>query len=193
MTDIRRQRRAPEAGRAHSPRLVARRITFVLVAVLVFGVGGAIATWYAKGYRVWVVHTGSMEPNYMPGDVIIDAPPTGDYHRGQVLTFRHSDLTTDVVSHRVVGITSAGLIHTKGDANASADVWEIRPDQVQGRVIGKVPAVGYLLVFLRQPAGIGAIATVVFAMVLLWRMFFPPTLTESTSEAALEMSEVGSR
>jgi signal peptidase len=169
---------------------VARRVTFVLVALLIFGVGGAIATYYAKGYRVWVVHTGSMEPNYMPGDVVIDGPPTGDYHRGEVLTFRHSDLTTDVVTHRVTRITSTGLIHTKGDANATADVWEIRPDQVQGQVVTKVKYVGYLLIFLRQPAGIGAIATVVFAMVLLWRMFFPPTGSEPTSDAVEEMSEV---
>lgn len=151
--------------------------TFAAV-VLCAAVGTAIAL-YAKGYRVWVVHTGSMEPTYMPGDVVVDAPPTGRYHAGEVLTFRHSDLSSDVVTHRVTAVTAAGTIHTKGDANRSADVWDIRPDQVQGRAIGDVKYVGYALVFLRQPTGAAAIATVMFAIVMLWQLFFPATARSS--------------
>jgi signal peptidase len=148
---------------------------------VLFAIVGTAAALYVKGYRVWVVHTGSMEPTYMPGDVIIDAPPTGDYHAGEVLTFRHSDLTSDVVTHRVIAVTAAGTIHTKGDANRSADVWDIRPDQVQGRTIGDVKYLGYALVFLRQPTGSAALATVIFAIVMLWQLFFPASARPSAN------------
>lgn len=159
---------------------IGRRLSLGLLAFVLLGVVGTAVTLYAQGYRVWVVHTGSMEPNYMPGDIVVDRPPSGHYHRGEVLTFRHSDLTTDVVSHRVTDVTSAGIIHTKGDANRSDDVWNIRPDQVQGSVMFKVKALGYLVVFLQQPSGIGVIACLFFAIVLLWQLFFPPETPETT-------------
>ena len=146
---------------------------YALAALLLCATVGTAVALYARGYRVWVVHTGSMEPSYMPGDVVVDAPPSGDYHAGEVLTFRHSDLTSDVVTHRVTAVTAAGTIHTKGDANRSADVWEIRPDQVQGQTIGDIKYLGYALVFLRQPTGAAAIATAAFAIVMLWQLFFP--------------------
>jgi signal peptidase I len=126
------------------------------------------------GHRVYVVHTGSMEPTYMPGDVVIDGPAPTTLHRGEAITFRHSDLTTDVVTHRVADVLPNGLIETKGDANPTKDAWQIRPDQVQGKVVTKVAKLGYLIVFLKQPAGIGSLATAVLTIVLLWGLFFPP-------------------
>jgi signal peptidase I len=147
----------------------------VLTTLALFGVVGTAIALYGQGYRVWVVHTGSMEPSYLPGDVVVDRPPSGHYRAGEVLTFRHSDLTTDVVTHRVTDVTAAGVIHTKGDANETADVWDIRPDQVRGSVMFRARAFGYVVVFLRQPAGIAALATVLFALILLWQLFFPST------------------
>ena len=132
-----------------------------LAATLLIAIVGAAGwgLWRHSGYRVYVVHTGSMVPTYRPGDLVLDRRPSGQYHRGEVITFRHSDLTTDVVTHRITDVTAAGLIHTKGDANATADVWDIRPDQVQGTAVLRLGGFGYLVVFLRQPAGIGALAT----------------------------------
>jgi signal peptidase len=130
--------------------------------------------WRQLGYHFYVVHTGSMVPTYRPGDLVLDRRPSGQYHRGEVITFRHSDLTTDVVTHRVTDVTRTGLIHTKGDANVTPDVWDIRPDQVKGTAAFRLTGLGYVVVFLRQPAGIGSLATGVFTLVLLWQLFFPP-------------------
>ncbi|WP_460604263.1 signal peptidase I [Jatrophihabitans fulvus] len=142
------------------------------------------ALFWSQGYRPYVVHTGSMEPTYKPGDLVIDRPVRGQVHVGDVITFRHSDVTPDLVTHRVVRVTAKGLIHTKGDANATPDVWEIRPDQVVGRVAKSVSGGGYAMVFLQQPAGIGALATAVFAVVLLWGLFFPTAAPIATTTAA---------
>jgi signal peptidase I len=178
--------RAAEQGDLlrRSARRIVRRAVFALAALMLLTAVGTAVTLYAQGYRVWVVHTGSMEPTYLPGDVIIDRPPNGQVHAGQVITFRHSDLTTDVVTHRVTDVTKAGLIHTKGDANRTADVWDIRPDQVQGSVMFKIKSLGYVLVFLQQPAGIAAMATLTFALVLLWQLFFNEADTETDSDTA---------
>ena len=52
---------------------------------------------------------------------------------------------------------NAGLIHTKGDANATADVWDIRPDQVRGTAVAGIPFAGYAVVYLQHPAGIASV------------------------------------
>ena len=152
---------------------IMRRIIWTALACALIGVLTTGAVLWTQGYRVYVVHTGSMSPTYQPGDVVIDRPAQHHFRAGEVITFRHSAIATDVVTHRITAITPAGLIHTKGDANRTADVWEIRPDQVRGSVMFGVRNLGYLLVFLRQPSGFAASICAVFAVLMLWRSFFP--------------------
>jgi signal peptidase len=146
-------------------RMLRWTLTCLLLALLATGAG-----LLHNGYRLYVVHTGSMVPTYRPGDVVIDRPGQ-QVKPGQVITFRHS-AAPDLVTHRVTEISAAGIIHTKGDANPTADVWDIRPDMVRGSVAWHVPLLGYLLVFLKQPAGIGALASSLLALIMLWSLFF---------------------
>ena len=129
---------------------------------------------WIKGYRVYVVHTGSMLPTLPLGSIVVDKPAAGlnGLKPGDIITFRHSDLTSDVVTHRIAGL-DGGLIQTKGDANKTLDTWNIRPNQVEGVRIATVPKVGYLLVFLQQPAGLGATLLAFVSIFLLWALFFP--------------------
>lgn len=149
-----------------------RHLGRMLLALAFLAVAATGAIIWQQGYRIYVVHTGSMVPTYRPGDLVVDGPP-GDLEPGEVITFRHSRTATDVVTHRVTDITPSGLIHTKGDANRTADVWDIRPDQVQGRVHFALHGLGYVAVFLQQPAGIASIATTILSVILLWSLFFP--------------------
>ncbi len=155
-------------------RILRRVLGGLLLAALLSG-----AVLVHQGYRAYVVHTGSMTPTYRPGDLVIDRPAHGLPRLGQVITFRHSADTSDVVTHRVVGVTPGGLIHTKGDANPAPDAWQLSPAMVRGSVIGGLPRAGYLLVFLKQPAGLGALGASALAMVLLWSLFFPTAETGS--------------
>lgn len=155
---------------------VDRKIVPMLATVFLFAVAiSGVLAW--RGYHLYIVGTGSMAPAIVAGDVVLDGPPTGSYHPGQIITFRHSALTTDLVTHRVAGLRS-GTIQTKGDANRTADAWDIRPDQVQGVVVWRLPRLGYLFVFLRKPAGIAAVVLGVMALILLWRLVFPSTKKE---------------
>jgi signal peptidase len=153
-------------------RLGLGRVLAALAVLVVLGTLGAGVTLYAQGYRMYVVHTGSMSPTFRPGDVVIDRRAGGSYAPGEVITFRHGQ-GSDLVTHRITEVTDKG-IHTKGDANRTADVWTIADNQVQGRVITGVRGLGYLMVYLQQPPGIASLATTVFAVLLLWGIFFPP-------------------
>jgi signal peptidase len=147
-------------------------LTLAVLCVLATG-----AVLWREGYRVYVIHTGSMTPTYRPGDIVVDRPAQKQYRPGEVITFLHSGTSSDLVTHRITDITPAGLIHTKGDANASADVWDIRPDQVKGSTMFGVRDLGYLVVFLQQPAGVAAVATSTVGLILLWSLCFPADST----------------
>jgi signal peptidase len=157
-----------------------RRLAWALIALVLVGIAGTAANYWRQGYRLYVVHTGSMTPTLVPGDLVIDRPAK-NLKPGEVITFRHSDLTTDVVTHRVTGVTAAG-IHTKGDANRTADVWTIRPDQVKGHVIATLQGFGYLAVYFQQPTGIASVATALIGLLLLYGLFFPSTPEQAAED-----------
>ena len=158
-----------------------RRVGWAVFAILFVGMLGVGFGFWHSGYRVYVIHTGSMQPTANPGDLIIDRPPSGNYQPGEVITFRHS-AGPDVVTHRITDVTG-GKIHTKGDANPTPDVWAIPLDMVQGSVRWKIAGLGFVAVFLQQPAGFAALFTVTIGLVLLWKLWFPEPTARATSEA----------
>ncbi len=159
-----------------------RRLGSAIAAIIFVGLLAVGFGFWHNGYRAYVIHTGSMAPAADAGDLIIDRPASGPYHTGQIITFRHS-AAPDLVTHRIVDIT-AGLIHTKGDANPTPDAWNIPAKLVQGTVQWKLPRFGYLVVFVQQPAGFASLFTVTIGLILLWRLFFsPPDRTGAGAKA----------
>lgn len=156
-----------------------RQIALALLVVVLAGVAAIGLYSWGHGYRAYVVHTGSMMPTLNPGDLVIDKPAT-HLAAGEIITFRHSRLSTDVVTHRITNVRD-GYIDTKGDANRTPDVWKISPDQVQGTVASTFARFGYAVVFLKQPSGIGGVMTGTLALLLLWGLFFPPRDTPATA------------
>jgi signal peptidase len=160
-----------------------RRLVISLVAVgIALLVGGGL--WLShQGYHAYIVHTGSMTGTYNSGDLVIDKPVTGPLRIGEPITFYHSGLSSDVVTHRIVGL-KRGTIQTKGDANRTRDTWDIRHNQVKGTVMTSLPTMGYAIYFLKQPAGVAAVMTAALAIIFLWGMFFPTELSELVPPAA---------
>jgi signal peptidase len=139
-----------------------RKVLLVLVPLMVVA-ACAVFICGALPYRVYVLHTGSMSPTIAPKSAVIIEK--GHYHVGEVVTFTESGLT---VTHRLVSINAAGLITTKGDANASADPWHVPKSQIIGGVVATMPEVGYWLVYLKSPLGA---ASVLLALLAIWQIW----------------------
>ena len=150
---------------------IARRIRLAVIVTVLGALITTVAVLWQSGYRAYILHTNSMSPALKSGDLVIDRPAHA-VHAGEVITFRHSGLSTDVVTHRVTDVT-AGVIHTKGDGNPTADSWDIRPNQVRGVMALHLPRAGYVVVFLRQPTGVASVVTGTLALTILWSLFFP--------------------
>lgn len=111
--------------------------------------------------------TGSMQPTYNPGDVVVSKQVDGNTVRvGNVVTFQpHSDDPT-LITHRVIakgGSIDGYTLTTQGDANDSADE-PISVDQVRGVVIYSVPFVGYVTQLIPQESRGAVIAVVGIAL-----------------------------
>jgi signal peptidase I len=149
-------------------KIVLVSVPLVVVAAIVVFVSGVMP------FKVYVVHTGSMTPTIASKSaVIVDEH---HYRVGQVVTFTEDGQT---VTHRLLSINSAGLITTKGDANATADPWHPPKSQIIGGVVATVPEVGYWLVYLKSPLGA---ASVLLAMLAIWQIW---ALGSSTPPAAV--------
>jgi signal peptidase len=85
--------------------------------------------------------------------VIEDVPPES-LEVGDVIVFRppSSGKAREPLMHRIISIEEVDgqrVVGTKGDANESADPWQLRLSGEGGRLVYVVPYVGYLLWFFQ--------------------------------------------
>lgn len=111
-------------------------------------------------FSAYVIISPSMVPTINVQDaIIIKRVEAEDIKQGDIITFtstdnRYSGIT---ITHRVVGIekTSSGkyMFRTKGDNNNTEDPTLVDEDYVNGKVILKIPKIGYVQYFLSQAYG----------------------------------------
>lgn len=94
------------------------------------------------------VLSGSMEPAFSPGDLIVSQPVDADtVQTGDIITFQPISGDPTLVTHRVIGFAfgedGARNVITQGDANDVPDA-AIEPDQVMGTMLYSVPYIGYV-------------------------------------------------
>lgn len=144
------------------------RVTSVLVAVLVLF---AALLWGARlvGLDVFVVQSGSMEPDYPTGSVVyVRAVDPAELEVGDVITFRLSDSLR--ATHRIIEVVEQDgevAFRTKGDANDHADNGLLTPDNIVGKVVFSIPCLGFVTAYIQQPPGLYIAICVVAAVLLL--------------------------
>lgn len=145
-----------------------RVAAWLLPAMLVSAILGA-ALW---GLRGFCVLSGSMEPTYPVGALLLTRPVAESaVAEGMAITFTASSGT--VVTHRVCRIEQAeGKRHfyTKGDANEAEDASPVVGEQLLGAPFLCIPYLGYALQFLRRPPGLYLLLTAMaFGLMLAFR------------------------
>lgn len=113
-------------------------------------------------YRVYIVHTGSMEPTISSRSAVIVQQHV--YRVGQPISFYEQG---GVVTHRLIRVNADGTAITKGDANQTADPWTIKTSAIIGGVVANPPELGYWLMYLKNPLGL---ASVLLSAIVCWQM-----------------------
>jgi len=137
----------------------------LIVGLIAIFYGGTMVLRKTLGTSnpMMVVISQSMVPNLGVGDfifieaiddfdhVIIDGPPLGD-----ILVFVRPGYHEEYIVHRVIdGFKSddGWIFQTKGDNNAFPDGFQVTEDLVVGRVINRLPVVGYFSLFIKTMKG----------------------------------------
>ncbi len=126
----------------------------LLALVLVVGIAlAAVIVPRAAGATTLAVLTGSMQPAYPPGTLVVIRPtPPEDIRVGDVITFQLESGKPAVATHRVVekGFRADGEIQfiTRGDDNPIADLEPVREVQIRGRLWYAIPHLGRVSVLL---------------------------------------------
>ena len=117
----------------------------------------AILGSWLLGYSPYVMYGGSMGSTAPVGSIaFFEKVAPESLNVGDVIVFRPPSASEarDPVMHRIVSIEEVDgqrVVRTKGDANESADPWELGLSGEGGRLVDAVPYVGYLLWFPRMP------------------------------------------
>ena len=112
-------------------------------------------------FNAYVVLTGSMVPEIMVNDVVVTKKVEAPKLKiGDIITFISSDkrFSGYIITHRIMQVfvdsTSGEYSYeTKGDSNNTVDFTHAKDSNVIGKVILKIPKLGYLQQFLATKGG----------------------------------------
>ena len=168
-------------------------IAVTVILVLIMGGWLGLTVTLGTTNFLWAVPTSSMAPTLMPGDLIItkavsfhelvEEATSGGEKPVIVFWINVPGYYKGYIVHRIYKVVYEGGkavgFQTKGDANRMVDPCIVKPEDIQGKVILRIPYIGGVLLFLKTPLGASIILTVVLILTIL-------TLIEAASRKKVE-------
>lgn len=144
--------------------------TVLLLAVMAVALPFSVPKLF--GYQIYNVLTQSMEPAMPVGSAIyVKRCDPQALEQGEIITFRLSEATGLVETHRVVeNDTQAKQLITKGDANALPDVNPVSYERVVGKLVVCIPALGTVSEMLHSGPGVTACVAIFALAIILWTL-----------------------
>ena len=147
------------------------------------------------GYKPFIVLTGSMEPVFYSGDLVLCKEiDTSELKAGDIIAFREGKA---VVTHRIqfVETTDDGIqFVTKGDNNNATDRKPVLPEVVEGIYLSKISGLGNLAMFMQTPIGMALFIAVPLIGFILYdvlrRMIFERQKAQHTQELHEELQRM---
>lgn len=128
------------------------------------------------GLRPLVIRSGSMEPTYGIGDVVlVSSEPAANIREGQVVTRFGAPEAVDSLTHRVRHVTrdrDEVQVETRGDANDSSEFWSMPPEQHVGVLVASIPGIGRPLTSVRSSVG-WAVTAMLLVLTIVGLLFRP--------------------
>jgi signal peptidase len=137
-------------------RVLRAPLRFVAMTVAGFAIGIALALAAPLAFdaRPLVVLSGSMEPALHTGDVsVVRSIAPIDARPGDIVTFRDPDNAKRLITHRVRAMRVQGdavVFRTRGDANNVSERWRVPASGEIGRVMYRIPKLGWVLSYARS-------------------------------------------
>lgn len=153
-----------DAGKKEILRYAA---TFIALIAVFYGGTVALRNTLGTSNPMMVVISQSMVPTLGVGDFIFiqsiddfDTVNIGDPPVGDILVFIRPGFGEEYIVHRAIGgtlINGKWVYQTKGDHNAFQDGFTVNQSLVVGRVVKRLPILGYFSLFIKTMKGFGFI------------------------------------
>ena len=120
---------------------------------------GRSTDWQPPLYGAYIIVSGSMEPIIKVNDaIVVKRTDATNIKVGDVITYKSVEPSYYgiMITHRVIDIINENGVTkyvTKGDHNETRDINPISVDQVYGKVIMRIPKIGYIQYFLATAYG----------------------------------------
>jgi signal peptidase len=123
--------------------------------------------------KTYSVMSGSMEPTIKTGSLVF-IKPSSNYEVGEIVTFKNQEKAKETITHRIAEIeTKEGerLFTTRGDANLTPDSKKITQGEIVGKVVYKIPYLGYPAAFAKTLPGL-LIFIIIPALIIIYDEIF---------------------
>jgi len=130
---------------------VAYIVLGMVLAAAAYGILGAVLQ---TSNPVVTVVSDSMIPTLYRGDLLVlKGVPVSELKAGRpggdIIVYYYAPASKLIV-HRIWKINSDGTINTWGDNNSNPDPWPVQPDWVRGKMVLRVPYLGYPRLWIRD-------------------------------------------
>lgn len=128
-----------------SRNIVVQMLPLLMVLIFLYVVS-------SQNLFLGTVLSGSMEPTFKKGDLVLMQSLQGEPEVGDIIMFIPKD-GMEPITHRIISIDSYGFIKTQGDANREIDDWTINKININAKsvFIGEKPLVIHGLGFAVVP------------------------------------------
>lgn len=141
---------APASSTHRGARAVRRRLFRPArllqgaAAVVIGSLVLAAVVFLLAGGRWFIVSSPSMGQAAPVGTLVLTTPTTvADLHPGDIITFHPPTAPDEVYTHRVQTVSGAGAVASRGDINDINDPWTLHQDDLIGKAVAVLPAVGW--------------------------------------------------
>jgi signal peptidase len=141
--------------------------TFITLIAVFYGGTMALKSTLGTSNPMMVVISQSMVPTLGVGDFIFiqnidsfDQLNIGDPPVGDILVFLNPRANQEYIVHRAIDgtkIDGSWVYQTKGDNNAFPDGFPVSESLVVGKVVNRIPVIGYFSLFIKTMKGFGFI------------------------------------
>lgn len=130
-----------------------RKLVYIFLVIILYNIVLLYMSYIDKFdtpsfyiYKAYVITTNSMEPELKKDDVVVIKKVKADnLKQGDIITFKQNGET---ITHRIVqidDIEDGKLYITKGDNNNVQDEQGLRFDQIEGKLVIKIPQLGKMV------------------------------------------------
>ena len=128
-----------------------RKLVYIFLVIILYNIVLLYMSYIDKFdtpsfyiYKAYVITTNSMEPELKKDDVVV-IKKADNLKQGDIITFKQNGET---ITHRIVqidDIEDGKLYITKGDNNNVQDEQGLRFDQIEGKLVIKIPQLGKMV------------------------------------------------